>query len=391
MSGLLSYLGFKTELKNTPVRALPASWYLSTPMYQLERRAIFSRRWLFITHQSRFPNSGDFLRYSIAGYDIILVKDRTSQLRAFHNVCRHRAYTVVEKDQGNAKILSCRYHGWSYGLDGKLAKAPKYDTLDFDKTSNGLFPINLKVDVNGFIWINLDSKQEIKWEDTFQDVDRQARFQDIDFNDYTLDHTYELTAAYNWKMASDNFNECYHCPTTHPDIPNFLQVDAHDMEFKGDSIQHDHGASEEAIKKGLCVNSTYYLPNSSMSVSKHFMMIQKFMPRGPSETQIEYEIYRNKNSSEEDFHLIADMYARVMAEDKALCTNAQQNLGVYTSGELHPRWEKGPLHFQQSIRDMIYEHVEKEKKAGEEIWPARQVVENKDEALCRGLTSNLEW
>ena len=281
MSRFMEYLGFSAPApssddasKQSAVRALPASWYLSEEMFQLERRAIFSRKWLFLTHQSRIPNAGDFLRYEMADFDFLITRDRRGNVNAFHNVCRHRAYSVVEKGktEGNAKILSCRYHGWSYAMDGSLAKAPKYDSLQgFDKRENGLFPIHVKVDRKGFVWINLDAKTrpEIPWEEDFADVDAQARFdeQGIDFNEYVLDHCYDFEGDYNWKMAGDNFNECYHCPTTHPDIPNFLTVDAHDMEFKGGSIQHDHGAPPEAVAKGMCVNSTYYFPNTSMSVS----------------------------------------------------------------------------------------------------------------------------
>ena len=77
--------------------------------------------------------------------------------------------------------------------------------------------------------------------------------------------------------------------------------------------------------------------------SPHFMMIQKFMPSSATHTTVHYEVYRNKDSSEEDFRTIADTYARVMKEDKALCDRAQANLnaGVFINGELHPRWEKG--------------------------------------------------
>jgi phenylpropionate dioxygenase-like ring-hydroxylating dioxygenase large terminal subunit len=127
--------------------------------------------------------------------------------------------------------------------------------------------------------------------------------------------------------------------------------------------------------------------------SKHFMMIQKFLPVNASQTTVHYEIYRHKDSSSEDFHLIADMYARVMKEDKALCDIAQRNLhrGNYVSGELHPRWEKGPLHFQQQVREALTEHHAREKREGSEIWPARQVIPGddraaqEDEELCNGL------
>lgn len=191
--------------KKVPVRALPGAWYTAPEMYELERRAIFSRKWLFMTHSSRFQAAGDFLRYNIAGYDFIIVKDRQGEINAFHNVCRHRAYSVVEESKGNKKILACRYHGWSYGLNGNLAKAPNYDNLDdFDKSRNGLLRIHLRVDGKGFIWVNLDASEtpEVDWEEDFAEVDNQERFSQFNFEDYVLDHTYDLETGYNWKVGA---------------------------------------------------------------------------------------------------------------------------------------------------------------------------------------------
>lgn len=106
-----------------------------------------------------------------------------------------------------------------------------------------------------------------------------------------------------------------------------------------------------------------------------------------------YEVYRNRNSSEEDFRLISDMYARVMREDKVLCNNAQKNLdrNVFTSGELHPKYEKAPIFFQSTVRDVVTEHFEREKSMGGEIWPAKPKLQckteisDKDEAICASL------
>lgn len=135
-------------------------------------------------------------------------------------------------------------------------------------------------------------------------------------------------------------------------------------------------------------------------------MIQKFLPTGPNNSTMHYEVYRNKNSSDEDFHIIADMYARVMSEDKVLCERAQQNLkaGVYINGALHPRWEKGPLFFQNTVREVITEHHNREKAAGEEIWPARPQmptgvgadISQDDVDLCNEIVcgmgkKGLEW
>jgi hypothetical protein len=134
-------------------------------------------------------------------------------------------------------------------------------------------------------------------------------------------------------------------------------------------------------------------------------MVQKFLPCGPSSSKMAYEIYRNRHSSEADFKLISDMYARVMGEDKVLCINAQRNLerGVFTSGQLHPKYEKAPLFFQNTVREVITEHFEAEKSAGKEIWPAKHRLttsdvdsSDRDEEICAvlscgGRSEGLVW
>jgi phenylpropionate dioxygenase-like ring-hydroxylating dioxygenase large terminal subunit len=236
---------------------------------------------------------------------------------------------------------------------------------------------------------------EVPFEEHFENVDVQQRYVDsgIDFNDYELHHTYELEDHFNWKILADNFNECYHCPTTHPDIPAFLNLESFDSDLKDGHIQHHCEPTEEQVKAGVNTHSTYYFPNSSTSVSRHFLMIQRFMPSTPTTTKMSYEIYKNKNSTDDEFHLIADMYERVMREDKVLCNAAQKNLdrGVFVNGQLHPKYEKAPLFFQQTVRQVITEHYEREKKAGKEIWPTRQTMKENaqtsesDEAICAGI------
>lgn len=255
---------------NTPTRALPASWYTSQEMFELERRAIFSKRWLLTTHQLRLPNTGDWLRYDIAGYPFVLTKDREGKINAFHNVCRHRAFPVVTEEQGSSFMFSCKYHGWSYGLNGKLAKAPGYQDMEgFDKSKNSLFPVHVHIDRNGFIWVNLDGGEEpeVAWEDDFKDIDLQPRFQDFNFEDYVFDHTWGMEGEYNWKILADNYNECYHCRVAHPDLHNFADLSAYTVDAQDGSLIHNNHVTEEQIAQGLRTESTYYFPNASMTVS----------------------------------------------------------------------------------------------------------------------------
>ena len=116
-----------------------------------------------------------------------------------------------------------------------------------------------------------------------------------------------------------------------------------------------------------------------------------------------YEVYRNKNSSEEDFQRIDAIYKRVMKEDKYLCDLTQKNLnsGVFVNGQMHPKMESGPLYFQQSVREIVQAHHKREQAVKQEIWPARQqlpdtsdsMVASKDVEFCSGLacsTTNQE-
>ncbi|KAF3001818.1 hypothetical protein E8E13_003231 [Curvularia kusanoi] len=311
MSGLLGYFSWDKKKPNTPsaeeqpqkqqpVRALPASWYTSPDMYEFERRAIFADRWLFMTSTLRLPSPYTYVRYQFAGYDILIVRDQDGSIKALHN-----------KSKTTKQIL----------IDDTTQEAGgTFDPSSVSTSPEDVFPIHVHIDRNNFIWVNLDASAtpSISFDQYFKDVDIQARYAPIDFTNYTLHHIYTLTTTYNWKAAADNFNECYHCPTTHPDIPSFLNLESFDSDLKDGHIQHACAPTQEQVELGVNVHSTYYFPNVSMTVGIHFLMIQHFFPHAADSTTCHYEIYKCRTSSDEEFHRIADMYERVMREDKVL-------------------------------------------------------------------------
>jgi phenylpropionate dioxygenase-like ring-hydroxylating dioxygenase large terminal subunit len=96
------------------VNTLPASWYREEGLFELEKRAIFSKRWMCVSHALRFKEVGEFVNFEIAGYKFFVIRDRQKELKAFLNICRHRAYPVIEKgsgEGGKVSILACKYHG----------------------------------------------------------------------------------------------------------------------------------------------------------------------------------------------------------------------------------------------------------------------------------------
>lgn len=106
--------GVNGDSKGPLEGVFPASWYTNPDFYDFERRAIFSKRWLLTTHRLRLKEPGNYLRFEMAGFNFFLIKTKAGEVKAFHNICRHRAYPLIDKDQpdeGKKSILSCGYHG----------------------------------------------------------------------------------------------------------------------------------------------------------------------------------------------------------------------------------------------------------------------------------------
>ncbi|KAJ5819410.1 hypothetical protein N7474_005001 [Penicillium riverlandense] len=330
---LKNYFGtsaFAAKDEKKPIRALPASWYTSQAMYELERRSIFCRKWLLTTHKQRVHNAGDWARYDAAGYEFVVTKDNHGNINAFYN--------------------------------------------------NDPFPIHMHIDRNGFIWVNLDAGEtpEVAWKDDFEGVDEQPRFNYYDFENYVFDHTWDMEGEFNWKILADNYNECYHCQVAHPDIPTIADLNSYYVETKDGHIQHYGAQRPDQIEKGFRIATTYFWPNASFNISPNFFFMQRFTPVSPTKSVMRYEVYRHRNATEEDFNLISDMYKRIMSEDKYLCIQSQKNLnvGVFVNGQLHPEMEKGPIHFQKTVREVVTDHRKKEAAAGHEIFPAQQRTRN---------------
>ncbi|KAK5196860.1 hypothetical protein LTR99_000782 [Exophiala xenobiotica] len=385
--------------------ALPSSWYRSPALYELERRAVFSKEWMFVTHKNRFTKPGDYVRFNVANLPFFLIMDRSKTIRGFHNVCRHRAYPVIRpeaEDTGTKSILACYYHGWSYGLDGRLAKAPRFDEVPtFDKTKNGLFPIHVHIDQRGFVWVNLESSEtpSVSWESRFAGSDTRDRLAEFNMDEYVFDHAWSMEGKYNWKACVDNYNECYHCQTTHPLFVENCDLSIYRVEPHGGEVVHFI-----KDKPGKSTNSyapSFFFPNASVSMTAPYWYLMRVVPTGPTTTTMEYEVYRNSRlcptSDHKAFTDCDAFFKQVEAEDKALNDAAQTNLntGTYSTGKLHPSQERGVLHFQKLLREAVMQHRQLENDAKHEIWPARLSAnpgkdgemggENNDVKFCADL------
>ncbi|KAM9918818.1 hypothetical protein OXX80_012865, partial [Metschnikowia pulcherrima] len=218
---------------------LPASWWTSEKVFELEKRAVFYKSWLFCMHASRFKKAGDYFQLNVAGISFFLIKAKDGSIKAFHNVCRHRAYPVVRKDQGSSTVLMCKYHGWSYNSDGLLIKAPHFENVEgFYKEENSLFPINTHITRQGLIYVNFcnDPEQLMPFEEFFAGLTEEM--DEFDFSDYDYNMSYELKGQFNWKTLMDGYQECYHCPTAHPGLNSAFKMETYKVVPKTRYCRH---------------------------------------------------------------------------------------------------------------------------------------------------------
>ncbi|KIW31524.1 uncharacterized protein PV07_03168 [Cladophialophora immunda] len=168
-------------------------------IFQLEKRAFFSKTWLFVCHHSRFDKPGDYHAFDVAGISFFVVLGKDMKLRAFHNVCRHRAYTVVRKSCGTSTRFSCKYHGWQYDDKGALVKAPKFDeSPGFVPGDNGLFEIKLITTREGLVFVNFDASTLHL---PFNNVKSH-----VDLGSCSWVDGKEVTCATNWKDIANEFS-----------------------------------------------------------------------------------------------------------------------------------------------------------------------------------------
>ena len=135
---------------------LPGRYYTDPAIFELEKRYIFSRQWQYVCRTQDVPTPGRFIRVTVGDENVIVVRGRDGQLRAFLNVCRHRGATLCAAEAGDVgRSIRCSYHSWSYRLDGSLMSAPNWDTMaGANKADLGLHPVHL-AEFHGLVWVNL--------------------------------------------------------------------------------------------------------------------------------------------------------------------------------------------------------------------------------------------
>lgn len=201
-----------TELAKTrqPGFALPGQFYTSPTVFDHDIKSFWNRNWIWVGHVSQVPEPGNFFRFDYGAESIIVVKDRQNEIRAHINVCRHRGSRVCLEASGKTAVLSCPYHAWTYDLDGSLRTDREMDGK-FNRADYSLFSASLKI-FQGLIFVCL-SDQPPDIEPALARLAPLARPFGID--NLKVAHTASYPVPANWKLALENYLECYHCAPAH--------------------------------------------------------------------------------------------------------------------------------------------------------------------------------
>ena len=202
-------------------RTLPFAWYGDEEILRRERRLIFARSWQYAGRAAQVAEPGSFLSTDAGGIPLLVTRDRAGELRAFLNVCRHRG-AVLTEDCGSRETLQCHYHAWTYGLDGSLRAAPRSDREPgFEPDALSLLPASVGV-WGPFLFGNPDPEAE-PLEDWLGELPAILA-RDLDLDVVTFHSRVQFASNANWKVVTENFLECYHCPTAHPDFSAVVDV-----------------------------------------------------------------------------------------------------------------------------------------------------------------------
>jgi Rieske 2Fe-2S family protein len=282
-------------------RLLPQEAYTSTDVLQWELEHFFEESWVCAGRAEDLFQPGDQRAIRVGKDGILLVRDEEGTVRGFYNVCRHRAHELLQVGEcSQAKSIRCPYHGWTYGLDGSLKHS--LTAPDFNRKAEGLVPARVEV-WHGWVFVNAsnDAPPFTTW---VGELEALARPYEPERLLVAAKHSYEIAA--NWKLVTENYHECYHCPQIHPQLcrvspPDSGENSARPGAFVGGSMElvpeavtmsmdgHSDGVPLRGVSAAQRRHVLYYglFPNSLLSFHPDYVLTHRLEPLAPNRTRIE--------------------------------------------------------------------------------------------------------
>lgn len=358
---------------------LPGMAYTSGRYLQRERDTVFAQSWVCVGLASDIPNAGDAMPGDVAGIPIILLRDRTGEIRAFHNICSHRGLKLVDKPCNIQGKIRCPYHSWAYGTDGSLKSTPHFggyykDSYEgFDRTSKGLAPVRCDRWLD-MIFVNLSGDAVPLAEYLQPAIDRWTGYDLSQLRREPRELRYTCKA--NWKLAVENFSESYHLAWVHPALNDCSRMEDHfgfdvgDTHVGQGSRKYVSGQIEgrtlptfdnlEAIAKAKVAEYITVFPNLMLGVHPDYFLVMTVNPISAGRTQERLTFYFVGDAAmtpenEALRHLPIDLWQITNDEDITMIERMQtgRQSPKFDGGCFSPELEKTVYRFQQKIAEVV--------------------------------------
>ena len=330
------------DLTADPTRsaALPGYLYSDPAVFAEEKRRLFYKSWQVVAHESELPNPGDYVCATIIDQSLFVLRGRDGELRAFFNVCQHRAHELLH-GKGNVKsAIVCPYHAWSYELDGSLRSARATRPMpDFDPAEYGLAPVRLERHL-GFLFVNLDADAPSLGTlagGMFADMAQELPWlPELVFNpSYSFTDATSALLDANWKVMAENCLECYHCGPAHKAYADMIDVGRYALTQHGAWMKSaaplrrgDSSAYRVGPEEPVQHNAFWHLfPNIEFSVMPGSRTLSAFWftPVNPEQTRISWLMLTIPGEELPKARL--DYLGKVLwPEDSAICASVHRGL-----------------------------------------------------------------
>lgn len=341
----------------------PNSWYTDPLFLKHEKERIFSRTWQLVGRASMVERPGQFFTALIADEPVLVVRDHQERLRAFSNVCRHRAGPVAT-DFGERKSFQCRYHGWTYSLAGRLTGTPEFDGVEcWSKDENGLPEFRVEVWGN-LVFVNLD-RDCAPLSESFGVVAKLLG-ERHEWEKLPLAARKDWQVDCNWKAYVDNYLEGYHIPIVHPSLNREIDYTKYVTETgRFHSVQYSPLKEGESLKinKGVDASGSevlyiWFFPNLMLNVYPDNYSTNLIVPLGPERTLTVFEWYfkdPEKMETKEALSRTIEFSDEIQREDIFICEAVQRGLrsSNYTSGRYSVKRENGVHHFHGLLAEFL--------------------------------------
>ncbi len=324
--------------------SLHARAYTDPAFHEADMRAIIARSWQWICHAEKLRVPGAYVTAEVAGKPVFVARDREGDLRAFYNVCRHRAHELLT-GEGTVTRIMCPYHAWVYRLDGTLARAPHTGNLrGFDPGSIRLEAVRVE-EFCGLVFVNLDPEAR-SLRDLSGNLETEIRHWAPEIEDLTFGHRLTYDIRSNWKNVVDNFLECYHCPTAHKDFCDLVDMDTYRVTTHGMYSSHMADA-------GKAANSAYDVSNATVRThavwwlwpttclmrypGRSSMIVLNIIPAGPERTLETYDFFLETPEPDRmELEAIRYLDQVLQVEDIGLVESVQRgmNTSAFTQGRI---------------------------------------------------------